>query len=321
MNSQTGAIRSAALLICTFRRPHTFARLMQSVRELDTPVGLALAVCVADNNSESAWHSYVGPAVEGLSWPVHYGHEPVAGYSSARNKALQLGLATPADAFLFTDDDMILDKGWLEGHLRSLDVLAADVVNGRIHGVRERFPHGATLAKCGAGNVSFRRHLVDETGLGLRFDPAFNQLGMEDQAFFRAAVGQGAIIRQSDWPLLYNYYGEETVPEDEVINKMLTTAAMQHNEVALARRDRGYLAAAIMASKGILFGLKGMGLMVESRIWSALSQSERSRRSALSSQKELLKMRGRIAGLSGQIVSRRDVRRTDPQSAAKDRKP
>ena len=312
MGSTTG-IRSAALLICTYKRPQAFAKLIESVARLIVPSGLAFEIVVADNNPEPAWDAYIGPAVAGLAWPVHYGYEPVAGYSSARNKALAVALAqTRAEAFLFTDDDMILDPGWLAGHLRSLDELGADVINGRIHGVRERFEHGSVLDKCGAGNVSFRRRLVDGSGLGLRFDPAFNKLGMEDQAFFREARRLGAVIKQSDWPLLYNYYGDGPVPEEEVVNKMLTTAAMQHNEVALARRDKGLVPAAVMASKGFVFGLKGLGLMAESRWWAAIGRTDKARRSALSSEKEMLKMRGRFAGLSGEIVSRQDIRRSDP---------
>jgi glycosyltransferase involved in cell wall biosynthesis len=306
-------IRSAALLICTYRRPQTFAKLIESVAALMIPEGLTFEIVIADNNPESAWEDYIRRAVEALPWPVHYGHEPEAGYSSARNKAIAVALAeTRAEAFLFTDDDMILDEGWLAGHLRSLSDLGADVVNGRIHGVRERYPHGAALEKCGAGNVSFRRWLVDAAGLGLRFDPAFNKLGMEDQAFFREARRRGAVIRQSDWPVLYNYYGEGPVPEEEVVNKMLTTAAMQHNEVALVRRDKGLVPAAVMASKGLVFGLKGLGLMAESRLWAAIGKAEKARKLALSSEKELLKMRGRFTGLGGEIVSRQDVRRSDP---------
>ncbi len=306
-------IASAALLICTYRRPQTFARLMDSVAALERPPGVTFEVVIADNNPESAWHVYVADATARLDCPVHYGHEPVAGYSSARNKAISLALSeTRAEAFLFTDDDMILDPGWLAGHLRSLNEFGADVVNGRIHGVRERFPHGAKIEKCGAGNVSFRRRLVDPAGLGLTFDPAFNKLGMEDQAFFREAGRRGAMLRQSDWPLLYNYYGDGPVPEDEIINKMHTTAAMQHNEVALARRDRGLPVAMLLASKGLVFGAKSLGLSLQSRLYTTLGQIERAHRLALSSEKEALKMRGRFAGLSGEIVSRQDVRRSDP---------
>ena len=313
----TKPIGSAALLVCTYKRPQTFAKLIESVAALTIPPGVTFEVVVADNNPESHWEAYVAPAVEGLSWRVHYGHEPVAGYSSARNKAIAVALAeTSAEAFLFTDDDMILDTGWLAGHLRSLDELGADVVNGRIHGVRERYPHGAALEKCGAGNVSFRRRIVDASGFALRFDPAFNKLGMEDQAFFREARRRGANICQSDWPLLYNYYGDGPIPEEEIVNKMLTTAAMQHNEVALARRDKGLLPAAVLASKGFVFGLKGLGLMAESRLWAAMGKADKARRTSLSCEKELLKMRGRFAGLSGEIVSRQDVRRSDPAADA-----
>jgi Glycosyl transferase family 2 len=312
MNARVG-IASAALLVCTYRRPQAFAKLMQSAAEMDIPAGLAFSIVVADNNPEAAWISYVEPAVSGLPWPVHYGHEAVAGYSNARNKALEVALAkTTAEVFLFVDDDMILDRGWLSQHLRSLTELQADVVNGRIYGVRERFPHDARLEKCGAGNVSFRRHLVDPAGLALRFDPAFNAVGMEDQAFFRAASERGAIIKQSDFPLIYNYYGRAEVPEAEIINKMHTTGSMHHNAVAITRRDRGLLAAALQASKGLVFALKGLGLTTLGTAQAVLGQPARAHKSKLSSQKEFLKMRGRFAGLSGNIVSRQEVRRTDP---------
>jgi glycosyltransferase involved in cell wall biosynthesis len=308
-------ISSAALLVCTYRRPETFGKLMATVKALVLPEGLAFSVVVADNNPEPAFESYVEPAVRDLAWPVHYGHEPVAGYSSARNKAIEIALAeTTAEVFLFVDDDMLLDPDWAAAHLRSLAALEADVVNGRIFGIRERFAHGARLEKCGAGNVSFRRRLVDPAGLGLKFDPTFNKLGMEDQAFFRAATANGAIIRQSDWPLIYNYYGRDEVPEEEVINKMHTTGAMHQNEVALARQRKGLLPAALMASKGVLFGLKGVAARTESRFWSVLGKSDKARRAELSAQKEMLKMRGRFAGLDGRIVSRQDVRRSDPAS-------
>jgi hypothetical protein len=314
-------ITSAALLICTYRRPESFGRLMQSVATLELPEGLAFAVVIADNNAQSAWTGYIEPAVRGLPWRVHYGHEPEAGYSNARNKALAVALdKTSAEVFLFVDDDMVLDRGWLREHLRSHIELEAEVVNGRIFGVRERFAHGTRLEKCGAGNVSFSRRLVDPAGLGLRFDPAFNKLGMEDQAFFRAATTNGVVIRQSDWPLIYNYYGANEVPEAEVINKMHTTASMHHNIVALARAEKGLLPAALLASKGLAFGLKGVGLMLESRLCRMLGKAERERRQRLNAQKELLKMRGRFAGLSGEIVRRQDVRRADPAAGGGDAK-
>lgn len=309
-------ITSAALLICTYRRPESFGKLIESVAKLDLPEGLVFSVVVADNNPEPAWDTYIKPAVAALPWPVHYGHEAEAGYSNARNKALAVALAeTAAEVLLFVDDDMILDTGWLREHLRSHIELEADVVNGRIYGVRERFPHGALLEKCGAGNVSFNRRLVDPSGLGLKFDPTFNKLGMEDQAFFRAATAKGAIIKQSDFPLIYNYYGATEVPEEEVINKMHTTASMHQNDVALARQQRGFIVAAAMASKGLVFGAKGAGLALESRLCSLLGRPERARKRQLSSQKEFLKMRGRFRGISGEIISRQDVRRSDPAAA------
>jgi glycosyltransferase involved in cell wall biosynthesis len=307
-----GTAGSAALMICTYRRPQAFAKLIETVGGLEAPAGLDFSIVVADNNRESAWESYIRAPVSALPWPVHYGHEPSPGYSNARNAAIEVALAkTTAEILLFVDDDMLLSPGWLAGHLSSHAELGCDVVNGRIHGVRERFPHGSRLQRCGAGNVSFNRRLVAPDGLALRFDPAFNATGMEDQAFFGRAVSLGADIRQSDHPLIYNYYGDGPPPEEEIINKMIVTGSMQQNIVARARNERGVVPAALLASKGLVFGAKALGLAGMSRLQRVLGKPEEARRSELSAEKERLKMSGRFRGLSGRIVSRQDVRRKD----------
>ncbi len=92
-------IKSAALLVCTFRRPQTFAQLMRSVAELELPPDLDFSIVVADNNPESAWESYIKTAVASLPWPILYGHEPISGYSNARNKVIEIALGTNAEVF------------------------------------------------------------------------------------------------------------------------------------------------------------------------------------------------------------------------------
>ncbi|HRD75204.1 MAG TPA: glycosyltransferase, partial [Hyphomicrobiaceae bacterium] len=307
---------SAALMVCTYRRPQAFAKLVATIATLDIPKGLAFSIVVADNNRESAWGSYIQAPLASLPWPVHYGHEPEPGYSNARNAAIKVALErTDAEILLFVDDDMLLSQGWLAGHLASHVEFGCDVVNGRISGVRERFPHGAKLQKCGAGNVSFNRRLVAANGLGLRFDPAFNATGMEDQAFFGRAVALGVDIRQSDHPLIYNYYGDGPPPEEEIVNKMLVTGGMQQNLVARARQEKGVVPAAMLASKGLLFGGKALGLAGLSRLQRLLGRPDEARRSELSAQKERLKMSGRFRGFSGRMVSRQEVRRGDTDGA------
>ena len=50
------------------------------------------------------------------------------------------------------------------------------------------------------------------------------------------------------------------------------------------------------------------------KVQALAGMANRARQSQLASQKELLKMKGRFAGLSGEIVSRQDVRRSDPSA-------
>jgi len=317
MNEQPPSVsefRSVALAICTYRRPASFARVMQTVQRLQIPPAVSMTLVIADNNPEPAWDAYIRTAVEPLGWPVVYGHEPRTGYSSSRNKSIELVLTTDAEVMICTDDDMLLDAGWLTGHLASLQSFGCDVVNGRIFGIRERFAHGDPMPMCGAGNVSFRRRLIDPAGLNLRFDPNYNKLGNEDHVFFSEARRLGAEIRQSDWPVLSNWYGKETMPEDEVINKMYVTATMHHNIVAKARQERGLMPALGSAAKGLAYGLKGTALLAVSGVQKLAGSKTSGRRTELTARKELLKCAGRLTGLSGELKSRQDVRRHDPMA-------
>ncbi|MEL6747679.1 MAG: glycosyltransferase family A protein [Pseudomonadota bacterium] len=307
-----GGFKSITLLICTYRRPRAFSNLIASVKALQTVPGLDVQIVVVDNSGQPERESYVPAAVKDVPWPVHYVIENKIGYASARNAALRKGLETGAEVFAFTDDDMILSPDWMLAHLTSLAALGCDVVNGRIYGMRRRFAHGRVLKTCGAGNVSFRRHLVDPSGLHLKFDEVYNRLGKEDQAFFRSAVRSGAIIKKSDWPLIYNYFGDAPMPEAELLNNIATNAAMQRNRVAVLRRTKGFAPAAMAAAHGLIFGARSVGHYLRSAALFGCGYRDAGRRVRMDCWKEWMKMCARFAGLTGEIVNRQDVRRGDP---------
>ncbi|MEC9367136.1 MAG: glycosyltransferase family A protein [Pseudomonadota bacterium] len=308
-------ISSVTLMVCTYRRPDLLPRFLESVADVRIPTGISLHVAVADNNPRSHFDDYIGSALARLKLPTSYGHEPKAGYSSARNKALELALATPSQLFAFSDDDMALDPGWLAGHLRSHSEFKCDVVGGAIQGRLgphehgRRFAHGEECNTQGAGNVSFRRWLVDPNGANLRFDRALDKTGREDMAFFRAARSLGARIVFSSYPVVHDVVMGGDGWLEELENKAWVSAVMQRNDIVRARREKGFATAFARALAGVRFGLKSVPGLAGWALAILGGDAGKAARKRVSAIRNFYKMTEGFRGLTGDYVARGDARR------------
>ena len=300
--------------VCTFRRPRLFANFIQSVEKLAVPQELVFQLAVADNNPESQYDLYIGELLRNLPFEALYGHESEPGYANARNKALELLLRTDADLLAFVDDDMMLDRDWLFGHLQSYQEFACDVVAGAIKGGLSRHTHGRRFAHgefrptIGTCNVSFRRWIAVDDGLGLRFDPVFNKTGGEDKAFFTEAHRQGAKIVVSNYPVVHHSVAPERSAQD-LKNKADVSVAMQRNKVVMLRDKRGFPAALGASLWGARFGLKSVPAFLDYGLSSLFRASDRASRKRISAYKNFQKMVQGFKGLSGDYVDRSEVRR------------
>jgi len=313
--SNRGPISSLTLMVCTYRRPETFPKFIESVCRVRVPEGIRFHVAVADNNSSSQLEAYIGEALAKLPFPYFYGHEPEPGYSNARNMALILAADSETDLLAFSDDDMVLDEGWLEGHLRSHAEFDCDVVGGAIHGRDgkhehgRRFAHGEQCNVQGAGNVSFRRWLVSADGLALTFNQIFNKTGREDQDFFSQAHTQGAKIVFSAYPVVHDpsMEGDNWLPE--LMNKSEVSAIMLHNDIVQMRKEKGFLSALLAACWSARFGLKYLVSLCGIAIHKAFGKSRKADLKRVSAHKNGRKFIEAFKALNGEMVSRGDVRR------------
>jgi hypothetical protein len=310
------AIHSVVLAVCTRRRPVLFTELVKSLSRLVVPPDRNFHVVVADNNPEKHYCLYIGDLLRGLPFESSYDHEPAAGYTNARNKALELALQVPADLLAFVDDDVTLDANWLIGHLRSYDEFACDVVGGAIHGGSSRhkhgrrFTHGEQRPTIGTCNVSFRRWLAADDGLGLRFDPRFNRIGGEDKAFFSKAHHLGATIIVSAYPVVEQRYTSEDDRIENMLNKAEVSSIMRRNEVVTIRKEQGRFAATVAAVGGIRFGIKSLAAYLDFCVSAVLLVSSRKERKRLSAYKNFSKMIDGFKGLNGEYIARYDIRRS-----------
>ncbi len=218
---------------------------MASLGRVERPAGIALTICVADNNEIAIGDDVRRLAAEyGLD--VLYGHEPERGYSSVRNTALKLALQCPAELAVFIDDDSIATPGLVVEHVSAIKRYAADVVVGRIEGISMPSTEGERMSKAGTGNVAMRRWIYDpEGGAGLTFDERLNLLGFEDFEFFREVTALGGIIYRSMQPATITLLpphtpGREAVQCRQEANNLMVFAAMEgRNEIVVTRLRHG----------------------------------------------------------------------------------
>ena len=293
-------IRTAALMICTRDRPLEIADCLASCALLIGPPGLRVVICVADNNDvrqEEAIRS--AGAIHGLD--LRYGHEPVRGYASVRNCALELALGAGADMAVFIDDDSSADRGLIVAHASAMERYGADAILGRIEGLSQRPKEGRRVWKAGTGNVSMRRWVFDsENGAGLRFDPRLNLLGFEDWEFFGDLVRRGGVIYQSTEPVSISRPGIDATPTSAArpYAERRAFAMMEgRNEIATTRIRHGFGAALVKAARRqaplLLRGLTGLA----GAALAGISGSEKGRARGEVARLRLVRARGGIAGL------------------------
>ncbi|NCC31225.1 MAG: glycosyltransferase, partial [Chloroflexia bacterium] len=110
-----------SVVVCTRERPESLARCLGSLQHLDYPV---YEVVVVDNASRDQATAAV---VERAG--VRYVYEPRPGLDWARNRGWN---EATYDLIAYTDDDVVVDPGWLRGLAHSFAAPEVAVTTGAI---------------------------------------------------------------------------------------------------------------------------------------------------------------------------------------------
>ena len=119
---------SVSIIICTHNRATSLRETLHSLAALEVPSGCEVELLVVDNASTDGTASLV----EGFSMPgvsVRLLTEKRLGLCYARNRALHVATG---DILLWTDDDVCVPSGWIEGMCRPIWEGRADAVAGRV---------------------------------------------------------------------------------------------------------------------------------------------------------------------------------------------
>ncbi len=116
------------VLVCSRDRAGLLAETLASLEGLADP-GVPYEVVVVDNGSRDGTRAAVEAAAAESPVPLRYAHEPRGGLSAARNAGI--GAARGA-AIAFTDDDVLVDPGWLAAFARAFAAHPVDFLGGRV---------------------------------------------------------------------------------------------------------------------------------------------------------------------------------------------
>lgn len=230
---------SLDVVICTKGRPESAARAVESVLEArwSPERGRRPLVYLVDNGPADGPDADSLRSIAAASDRVVYVNEPRAGASRARNAGLA---STDADIVAFTDDDVIVDEGWLESLADGFDSPEVAAVTGlvlplrletdaqqlfeafggfskgfddkrfdsRTSGQGPLYPFNA--GSFGSGNnVAFRRSwLADLGGYDVALGPGTPTLAGEDLALFVQLIRGGRTLVYSPSALVRHDHRE-----------------------------------------------------------------------------------------------------------------
>jgi glycosyltransferase involved in cell wall biosynthesis len=100
--------------ICTFNRAESLRRTLDSLAAMRVPSDISWEILVVNNNSSDHTDQIIADYAGHL--PVQREFEPRQGKSNALNRAIDIA---KGDYILWTDDDVVVDAGWLTAYVEA----------------------------------------------------------------------------------------------------------------------------------------------------------------------------------------------------------
>lgn len=97
--------------MCTRNRADQLRRVLQTAAVMDRPDGIPWEFLLIDNGSTDHTREIVDSFVDVM--PIRHVLEPTAGLSNARNRGVD---EARGEYICWTDDDVLIDRGWLAGY-------------------------------------------------------------------------------------------------------------------------------------------------------------------------------------------------------------
>jgi GT2 family glycosyltransferase len=188
--------RSVSVIVCTRDRPDDLERCLSAIGQLSTP---PLEVLVVDNAPSDDQGRRVCER-----FPVRYVVEPLPGQSRARNRGI---LETNGELVAFTDDDCVVDPGWLDGLGAELEDVLVQAVTGYVGPLELDAPAQYLFEAHGGFGRGFQRRVfhgvlsnpaLSAGQVGAGANSIFRRTAFERVGLFAEDLGPGTPARAAD---------------------------------------------------------------------------------------------------------------------------
>jgi glycosyltransferase involved in cell wall biosynthesis len=124
-------------MLCTYNRAESLKKTLDSFVGMTVPNNISWELLIIDNNSSDHTKNLVKEFHDNAQLPIRYFLEERQGLSHARNRGIR---EASGEIIAFTDDDVIIDKLWLQNIGKDFKILAAACIGGKILPIWEHEP-------------------------------------------------------------------------------------------------------------------------------------------------------------------------------------
>jgi glycosyltransferase involved in cell wall biosynthesis len=214
------APKHISVCVCTFKRPHMLAKVLDSLQHQRTNGLFTYSIVVADNDASRSGEPVVAACQERGPIRIDYYAEPNRNIALARNKAVA---NAHGDFVAFIDDDEFAVEDWLLHLFNTSVTYNADAVLGPVVAAYESTPpdwvvKGELLERprcvtgtvlpwynTRTGNTLLSRAVFD--GGRTLFRAEFRH--SEDQDFFKRIIAKGRVVVWCDEAVAYETQGTD----------------------------------------------------------------------------------------------------------------
>ena len=188
---------SVSIIVCTYNRADSLQRTLRSLNEMTVVHDQGWELVVVDNNSTDSTKACVDKFKQESKFPVRYIFESRQGKPYALNTGIQ---SATGEILLFTDDDVIVDKGWLSNVIKTFSETQCVGVGGRIAPVwpgekpswfRTDGPYGLMSAIASYDLGDFPCEL-NSTNVPFGANVAFRREAFDRYGYYRTDLGPSA---------------------------------------------------------------------------------------------------------------------------------
>lgn len=192
-----------SICVCTYNRAQILPHCLESLANLNVPVGCEAEILVIDNNSVDNTRDVVDEYSRRSQIPIFYFHELQQGISTARNRAVK---EARGDYIGFLDDECVVRPDWLEIIVADIDEFSPFIIGGPYVGAvlpgtapkwfKTEYGDAYFLAykyergyqkgfRASGGNMVLHRSVFEAQRFDQKYGPKGNELKFGEETFLQ----------------------------------------------------------------------------------------------------------------------------------------